>query len=226
LITSSRQRSVPSTESLQAVVSSQGQEYVRPLLDRLRLAPGGQGALRTLGVTSCYSGEGVSTVAAQLALAAALDGDKRVLVVDANSTRPALHRIFDVASGPGWTDLVQALVDVSAAVQPSEIPNLSVLAGGDSRSAADASRLSRAVGELQVDFDLVVFDLPAAAESSNADRLAALVDGVLLVVESERVRWQVAQRTKDRLLRGDARLLGAVLNKRQKHVPGWLYRTL
>jgi capsular exopolysaccharide synthesis family protein len=217
---------MPSTESLQAAVTSQGQEYFRPLLDRLRLAPGGQGALRTLGVTSCYSGEGVSTIAAQLALAAALEGDKRVLVVDANSTRPALHRIFDVASGPGWTDLVQASVDLSAAAQPSEIPNLSVLAAGDSSSAAEASRLSRAVGEVQADFDLVVFDLPAAAEGSNADRLAALVDGVLLVVESERVRWQVAQRTKERLLRCDARLLGAVLNKRQKHVPGWLYRTL
>lgn len=105
-----------------------------------------------------------------------------------------------------------------------------VLAAGDSpgasRRADDSTRSNLAVQELRNDFDLVVFDLPPAGDSAGGDRLAAMMDGVLLVIEAERVRWQVAQRTKERLLHGDARLLGAVLNKRQRHVPGWLYQTL
>ena len=59
--------------------------------------------LRTLGVTSCSSGEGVSTVAAHLALAAAGMGESQVLLADANFARPCVPRIFGgSAAGPAW----------------------------------------------------------------------------------------------------------------------------
>jgi Mrp family chromosome partitioning ATPase len=68
--------------------------------------------------------------------------------------------------------------------------------------------------------------MPAVHDAGPNDRLAGLLDGVLFVIEAERVRWQVAERTTEHLRRANVRLLGAVLNKRRRHVPEWLYRTL
>lgn len=231
MITSTRNPPVPQAARPRVAGSEELQAHFRSLLSRLPWpADDDNRAARTLGVTSCYSGEGVSTVAVQLAIAAAHCGDRRVLLVDANPTRAAVHRLFDIADGSGWTDVVEERADLAAAVQPTEIPNLFLMAAGQPPSAArridDSMRLRRAIQEIRADFDLAVFDLPAAGEAAGADHLVGLLDGVLLVVEAERVRWQVAQRTKERLLRSDARLLGAVLNKRQRHVPGWLYQTL
>jgi len=72
-------------------------EYCRALLRRLEWPSGGSSrSLRTLGVTSCTGGEGVSTVAAHLAAAAAAWGTYSVLLVDANLLGPSVHETFQV----------------------------------------------------------------------------------------------------------------------------------
>jgi Mrp family chromosome partitioning ATPase len=43
--------------------------------------------------------------------------------------------------------------------------------------------------------------------------LAALLDGILLVLEAGRVPWEEAVREKDLLLRARMNVIGAVLNK-------------
>jgi Mrp family chromosome partitioning ATPase len=75
-------------------------------------------------------------------------------------------------------------------------------------------------------FSFVVFDTPAVLEESSAARLAGLADGVLMVLEAERERWEVAQKAKDQLVQASARLLGVVLNRRRYPIPEWLYKTL
>jgi protein-tyrosine kinase len=52
------------------------------------------------------------------------------------------------------------------------------------------------------------------------------LDGLLLVLESEKVRWEVAQSRSSALADMGANLLGVVMNKRPDHVPRWLYNTL
>ncbi|MFZ0944113.1 MAG: hypothetical protein WB930_11840 [Syntrophobacteraceae bacterium] len=63
-------------------------------------------------------------------------------------------------------------------------------------------------------------------DSSPAMQIAGLMDGVVLVVEAESTRWEVAGRAKEDLLQADSKLLGVILNRRKMHIPDWLYRTL
>ena len=72
----------------------------------------------------------------------------------------------------------------------------------------------------------MVIDLPAVNEASWTLRLARLCDGVGLVVEAERSRLEVVQRTKELLVKSNANVLGVVVNKRRFYIPRWLYRTL
>ncbi|MDH3602649.1 MAG: cobalamin biosynthesis protein CobQ, partial [Candidatus Tectomicrobia bacterium] len=62
----------------------------------------------------------------------------------------------------------------------------------------------------------------------SADGLAIVrkVDGVVLVVEAENTRWPVVQSVKDRIIKARGNLLGIVFNKRQYHIPPFLYNRL
>lgn len=204
-------------------------ESYQTLLHRIAWPANDKGPLlRTLGLTSSEPGEGVSTVAAQLAVVAATGSPYRVLLVDANLARPTVHRLFELPLTPGLADVVSDPTGASEAIRPTALPNLSVLCAGKSESSAwlDGGELSEAFEAVRTGHDLVVVDLPAVGQSSAALRWARLLDGVILVVEAERVRGEVVQRVKQRLAGANATLLGAVLNKQREHLPGWLNRNL
>src|SRR5690242_1674777 len=177
-----------------------------------------------LGLTSCLAGEGVSTVAAQLAVAAACAGQP-VLLADANFERPAVHGLFGLNLGPGLAEALRDTDRLRGFIQAAPVPNLAALTAGQLEcpplQAHDPSALAAVVAALKGDFPLVVFDLPAVARGSFAARLASLLDGVLLVVEAERVPGEVVRREKELLAQAGAPLLGAVLNNRRQYIPGW-----
>jgi capsular exopolysaccharide synthesis family protein len=183
---------------------------------------------RLLGVTSCRSGEGASTVAAHLAMAAATGGERRVLLVDAHFSRPCVPRIFAVRGRPGLAEAIEEGRRWAELLQSSGDPRLSLLVAG--RPSGNASRVYEAAAlpgmleELSADFDLVVVDLPALASYAAALRLGALLDGIVLVVEAERVHRDVARNAVRQLQQGGAHPVGVVLNKWRQHVPDWFYR--
>ena len=80
--------------------------------------------------------------------------------------------------------------------------------------------------ELKNVYRFIVIDAPAALKDMTALRLAGHVDGVVLVIESGRVRWEVAKQTVDLLKQANANVLGVVLNKRRFYLPNWLYQRL
>ena len=185
-------------------------------------------AVRSIGVTGCTRGSGVSTVAAWLAATAATTGDAEVLLVEANFRRPRLRDVFRVGGVQGLGDLADQ-ADLAEAIQPTAIEHLAVMTVGSHHHTDGielAPHLEVMLDELKDRFDLVVFDLPPVSESSLATRIGSLVDGNILVIEAERVRRQVARRTMETLRRSSAPILGCVLNKRRQHIPQWLYRWL
>ena len=168
------------------------------LLDRLELGSKTAAGAYTLGVTSCLSAEGVTTVATQTAIAAATHLGLRTVLVDCRISRPAVHRVFGVGLCPGLWD---ALEDPSASaevVRPSGVESLSLVTAGtfqkDERGALVSPNMGRLVHELRSDADLVILDLPPLVQGRPI-RLGTHLNGVVLVVEAERVDCQLAQRT-------------------------------
>jgi capsular exopolysaccharide synthesis family protein len=199
-------------------------EYYRPLLAALAgLTP----APRKLGLTSAAHGEGVTTVTAQLACAAACCGMGRVLLVDANLARPALDKLLGLPDGPGLAEVLLEGVTPAEVVQQTSVANLAVLMAGQAAGRPfDHEAMTQVIERLQSDFDLIVLDLPACTAGPSTARLAAGLDGVLLVVEAESSRADLVGREKDLLAAAGVRLLGAVLNKRRRYIPTWLQRYL
>lgn len=193
--------------------------------------PGGGTARRitTVALTSCVRGEGVSTCAALTAVTAAGAGNHKVVLIDANLAHPAAHQRFGIDLAPGLAEVVSEHRPASTTLHAVWPGRLWVLTAGQAdpgRLYGDTERWARVLAEMAHEFELVVLDMPAIGDVASAMHLFGLFDGVVLVVEHERVRWEVAQKKRQGLIRARANLVGVAFNKRTEHIPAWLYRTL
>jgi Mrp family chromosome partitioning ATPase len=66
--------------------------------------------------------------------------------------------------------------------------------------------------EAKGQFDLIVIDTPPLNAITDAATIAAIVDGVVLVVRGGVTDRPVLEMTLERLARGNGRVLGVVLN--------------
>ena len=89
------------------------------------------GAPRRLLVTSTTRDEGKSTSALALAINFAQMGH-HVLLVDADMRNPSIHKMMDIPNERGLSNLLSDDVSGERLVQPSVVPNLSVLTAGPS----------------------------------------------------------------------------------------------
>jgi Mrp family chromosome partitioning ATPase len=74
-------------------------------------------------------------------------------------------------------------------------------------------RMREMIGTLGERFDLILFDSPPVLAVSDAGVLAAVVDGVLLVVGSGSVPRAALHRAKDAIQGVQGRIVGMVLNR-------------
>jgi protein-tyrosine kinase len=170
-----------------------------------------------VGITSCGRGEGVTTVAVNLAIAAARGEHRRVLIVDANAKHPGVARALGVKPMGGLADVLAGSALLGDCLQSCSVEGLSLLPAGEASRQLGADFDVAAIGdlldELKSEYDFVVFDLPQADELSECYAFAQILNGVYLVVEAGKVDARVARRVVQRLEHSHANLLGAIYNK-------------
>jgi succinoglycan biosynthesis transport protein ExoP len=170
--------------------------------------------LRTLLVTSPGAHEGKSTILANLALAFVESG-RRVLVIDADLRRPALHRAFRVPNEGGLADMLQ-----KGAAWPEGFhrvaPGLELLPSGikphNPGSLLSSRLMTKLLEEARERADLVLIDSPPILAMADALPLAAHVDGVLLVTRFGGTQRRSVVRAKDALEKVGAHVVGVVVN--------------
>ncbi|RYM05487.1 polysaccharide biosynthesis tyrosine autokinase [Sporolactobacillus sp. THM7-7] len=173
------------------------------------------GDLKTIMVSSSGPGEGKSTTAANIAIVMAQQG-KNVLLIDADLRKPTMHYTFRVGNIDGLTTLLTKKATFDEAVQKTEVDNLYLLTSGPIppnpaellSSAAMSSFLKHALTL----FDTVIIDTPPVLAVTDAQILASLCDGTVLVVRSRTTEKEAAIKAKELLLKAKAKILGVVLN--------------
>ncbi len=193
------------------------------------LACGARSGHGAIALTSCHPAEGVTTASAYIAGQIAERGEGRVLLIDANCSSPEQHILFGTKLSPGLAELGYSPRSASTCIQPTSNEGLDILCAGKNENGFAAIGLktfSQALPLLRREYSLIICDLPALLEHSPSMQLASLMDGVVLVVEAEKTRWEVIHKAKDTLGSTGATVLGVVLNKKRRHIPEWLYKRL
>ncbi len=173
-----------------------------------------------LHVTAARHGEGTTTVARELAAAAARPAWCRVALIDASApvmdfTLPALLPAFERGQEP--------------ALRPGRLGGAEVALARLAGPGDGALRLESLRGVfawLRSQFTVVVVDCPPVLPCRGAAIIGAVAEGTLLVVEAERTRRAELAQAREVLDQLGATMLGVVLNRRRRHVPRFVERML
>lgn len=180
-----------------------------------------------IGVTSYKQREGVSTVVANLAKAVSSRYDGKVLVVDANTVSPSLHKMMGVGLSPGLSDIIKTR---SAKEAVKQVHNLRLIPAGDDAGCLSDDlmweRFKKLLAESKKCYPFTIIDIPPLQQGTLSTKIAAACDGVIMVIESEGLRWEVAQDWRKQLADRKVKTIGAVLNKRRFYIPKWVYKAL
>jgi Mrp family chromosome partitioning ATPase len=142
-----------------------------------------------VGVTSARGATSdKSCVAAQLASVLAAPGKARVLLMEADFDRPAVHRLMhiDVPFSQGFSEQMRRRMTAGSRVPWTLVrcaPNLHVLAEGLVRSPGLLSsvQFGEALSELRAYYDVIVADGPIAGGTVDTCAFDALMDGIVVV---------------------------------------------
>lgn len=204
-------------------------EGYEDILTRLSTRYPGE-SIKTIMFTSTSHGGGATTTAINFAKALVRDNQVKVLLIDANMRTPNLRELFNIEKEEGLTDIV-----VNKHSNPFKIINfdpsyLFVLATGGNYVGPvglfESEQFDGFLSNAREEFDYVILDSAPISSFAEARVLCEKVDGVVLVIESGKIRRQVALRAKKELEDAGAKILGVVLNKRKYHIPEWLYKRL
>ena len=174
---------------------------------------------KTLVITSCVPSEGKSTTAINLAVTLAQTG-ARVLVIDADMRRPTVHSSFGIDNRAGLSNILSnemSHVETLALVQKEKESGLYLLTSGpippNPAELLGSSQMRKLLLELGSTFDHIVIDTPPIASFTDGVLVAAIADGVILVVHANECSRKVIQRSQQALQEVRARVLGVVLNR-------------
>jgi capsular exopolysaccharide synthesis family protein len=160
--------------------------------------------------------EGKTITAANLAVAFAQAG-RRVILVDADLRRPAIHALFRLPNSSGLTSLLRdtgvPLDNVLYTVAQEE--NLRILTSGpghlDPSALLGSPAMQVLMKRLTADADLLIFDSPPLQAAVDATVLGTRVEGTLLVIDASRSHRAAVLEACETLTDAHARIIGAVL---------------
>jgi capsular exopolysaccharide synthesis family protein len=175
--------------------------------------------LKTIMVSSALPRDGKTLTTTNLALTLSESYSKRVLVIDADLRRPSIHEVFGLENNKGLADGLRVGATGSLSVTMVS-PTLTVLTAGapdpHPMAGLTSERMAAILTEAAARFDWVLLDTPPIGLLADAQLLAGLVDGVLLVVGAGSTDHVAVTKTINAI--GRERILGVVLNRVQHQI--------
>ena len=213
-------------EEINILTNTNRQEYIEAMrLIRTRLERQMEGK-KVLMVTSSISGEGKSTVAANLAISMALKG-KKVILVDCDLRNPSVHEIFNLQEKfPGLIPVLRGEAKLRDAMYTVTDKNgdpigLRLLPGGERNSKLveilGSESMKKLIDILSENADVVILDTPPSAVLVDAMMLVQYVDSVAYVVMSDFARRRYIYEGVEELNENCAPFAGCILNGGKLH---------
>ena len=173
--------------------------------------------IKTIMFTSCLPNEGKSDVAFQLAQEIGNMG-KKVLLIDADIRRSVYVNRYKVKEKvKGLSQYLSGQLAKEFLTYQTNFLNVDIIFSGpiapNPSELLEEASFSDLLKELRNTYDYIILDTPPLGSVTDAAIVAKECDGAVLVIESERVSYKLAQKVQEQLEKTGCKILGAVWNK-------------
>jgi len=173
--------------------------------------------IRVIGLTSCIPNEGKSSVSINLAVALAQAG-KKVIFVDADLRKSVIIGRYKITKAvKGLSHYLSGINKLEDITYKTTVDNLYMIFSGPippNPSELLGSRKFRTlIDVLKEKFDYIIIDTPPVGSVIDGAVVAKVCDGMIMVIEAEKISYKFAQKVKNQLDKTGCKILGAVLNK-------------
>lgn len=169
-------------------------------------------SVRSVVVSSPLPGEGKSTTAINLALAAA-ERNHRVLLIDADLRRPSIAEYCNIVGGAGLTTVLSGRASLASVIDSWE--SIDVLPCGvvppNPNQLLNSDSMAHLMKELKDGYDFIVIDSPPILLVADALPLARMTDGAVIVTRQHRTRRGQLAKTLQSLEGVGSEALGVIL---------------
>jgi capsular exopolysaccharide synthesis family protein len=167
-------------------------------------------------IVSSQPREGKTTSSMYLAITLAQQLNAKVLLVDCDLRKPRVYRYFKAQNTPGLTDYLSGQKTLDEIRQETTQENLTLICSGTVPPNPSELLASEAfvefVGNMEADYDYVIYDTSPLNLVSDALSIVRLMDGVVVsAVKGMSVHPELAK-TMEVLKSADAKITGVVLH--------------
>ena len=167
--------------------------------------------------TSCLPGEGKTSTTIDLACSIAEMG-KSVILIDADMRKSVMASRLQVENSvKGLSHFLSGQCTLADAIVSTNVPKLHLLLAGPSApnptELLETNRFKSMVESLRKVYDYILIDCPPMGMVIDAAIIAKQSDGAIIVVESAKTKYRLAQDVKNKLEYTGCPILGVVLNK-------------
>ena len=168
-------------------------------------------------MTSCLPGEGKTETSIELARSIAEMGST-VVLVDADMRKSVMaSRLKMSDADKGLSHFLSGQCTLAEALVATNIPKLHLLTSGpvvpNPTELLESQRFQGMIESMRKVYDYVIIDCPPLGLVVDAAIIARECDGAIMVVESAKTKYRLAQAVKEKLEYTGIPILGVVLTK-------------
>lgn len=183
-------------------------------------------------ITSANAKSGVTSSALILADELSKTTNDRTLIIDVSLSKNSLTELLGKADDPGLVDIktnIEATTSFEKNYYKVENFNFYFMPIGFKKENTQDiihKELNTILNKLSEEFRYIIIDGDSIYSNNNTIEIAAKTDAVILVVQAEETRWEVAQAAQKRLNQAGANIIGCIFNNRKYYTPNWIYKKL
>ena len=168
-------------------------------------------------MTSCLPGEGKTATSIELARSIAEMGNS-VVLVDADLRKSVMVSRLQIGNvEKGLSHFLSGQCVLADALVSTNIPKMHLMVAGPTvpnpTELLETKRFQGMIDSMRKVYDYIIIDCPPLGLVVDAAIVAKECDGAILVVESAKTKYRLAQSVKEKLEYTGVPILGVVLNK-------------
>ncbi|ELZ5947630.1 polysaccharide biosynthesis tyrosine autokinase [Acinetobacter baumannii] len=154
-------------------------------------------------------------------------GNKRVLLIDADMRRGYMHKYFDVDVKPGLSELLSGQADLQKVLHKTQVANLDVITRGKSPTnpseILSSNQFKELLEQLQSQYDHIIIDTPPVLAVTDGIIISQYTGVNLIVASYAKSQMKELELTVNRFEQAGVKVNGFILNDIQRASAGYGY---